>query len=177
MKTLYKTINISFISPQFVKEFFGSFIGEKAIQIIALFREEDIEVDLPFLLLFLVNFIRLASSFSSIKLLNKPISINSSLFIGQPSHFVNNGGSVRSDEFRAPCRRQGLRRSDHLSSQLKTPNTELHLIKPEVNAFLGHQFCMGSDFPNPPIMENDDSISMLDSGKPMSNDNSCPSLE
>jgi hypothetical protein len=31
MKTLYKTINISFISPQFVKEFLGSFIRKKAI--------------------------------------------------------------------------------------------------------------------------------------------------
>jgi hypothetical protein len=31
MKTLYKTINISLISPQFVKEFLGSFVREKAI--------------------------------------------------------------------------------------------------------------------------------------------------
>ena len=31
MKTFYKTINIPFISPQFVKEFLGSFLWEKAI--------------------------------------------------------------------------------------------------------------------------------------------------
>jgi hypothetical protein len=36
---------------------------------------------------------------------------------------------------------------------------------------------MGSDFPNPPLMENDDPISMLDGGKPVSDDNGCPSLE
>ncbi|MCJ7785874.1 MAG: hypothetical protein MUP41_18235, partial [Desulfobacterales bacterium] len=59
MKTLYKTINISFVSPQFVKEFLGSLIGEKAIEIIALFREEDIEVDLPFLFLFLIDWVRM----------------------------------------------------------------------------------------------------------------------
>jgi hypothetical protein len=59
MKTLYETINISFISPQFVKEFLGPFIREKAIQIIALLREEDIEVDLPLLFLFLIDLIRM----------------------------------------------------------------------------------------------------------------------
>jgi hypothetical protein len=53
----------------------------------------------------------------------------------------------------------------------------LKLIKSEINAFLGHQFCMGSGFPNPPFMENDDPISMLDGGKPVSDDNGCPSLE
>jgi len=58
MKTLYETIDISLVSPQFVKEFLGSFIGEKAIQIIALLREEVIEVDLPFLVLFLFDLVR-----------------------------------------------------------------------------------------------------------------------
>jgi hypothetical protein len=53
----------------------------------------------------------------------------------------------------------------------------LKLIKSKIDAFLGHQFRMGSGFPNPPFMENDDPISMLDSGKPVSDDNGCPSLE
>jgi hypothetical protein len=35
---------------------------------------------------------------------------------------------------------------------------------------------MGSDFPNPPFMENDDPISILDGGKSMSDDDRCPSF-
>jgi hypothetical protein len=58
MKTLYKTIDISLVSPQFVKEFLGSIIGEKTIQIIALLREKDVEVDLPFLFLRLIDLLR-----------------------------------------------------------------------------------------------------------------------
>jgi hypothetical protein len=58
MKTLYETINISLVSPQFVKEFLGTIIREKAIQIIALLRKERIEVDFPFLVLFLIDWVR-----------------------------------------------------------------------------------------------------------------------
>jgi hypothetical protein len=58
MKTLYETIDISFVSPQFVKEFLGTFVREKAIQIIALLRKEGIEVDLPFLVLFRIDLVR-----------------------------------------------------------------------------------------------------------------------
>jgi hypothetical protein len=58
MKTLYKTIDISLVSPQFVKEFLGSIIGEKTIQVIALLREKDVEVDLPFLFLLLIDLLR-----------------------------------------------------------------------------------------------------------------------
>jgi hypothetical protein len=58
MKTLYETINISLVSPQFVKEFLGTIIREKAIQIIALLRKEGIEVDFPFLVLFLIDLVR-----------------------------------------------------------------------------------------------------------------------
>jgi hypothetical protein len=36
---------------------------------------------------------------------------------------------------------------------------------------------MGSYFPNPSFMENNDPISVLDSGKTMSDDNGCPPLE
>jgi hypothetical protein len=58
MKTFYEPIDISLVSPQFIKEFLGSFIGEKAIQIIPLLREEGIEVDLPFLFL-RIDFLRM----------------------------------------------------------------------------------------------------------------------
>jgi hypothetical protein len=59
MKTSYETIDISLVSPQFIKEFLGSFIREKAIQIIPLLREEGIQVDLPFLFLFLIDLLRM----------------------------------------------------------------------------------------------------------------------
>ena len=36
---------------------------------------------------------------------------------------------------------------------------------------------MGSDFSNPPFMENNDSIRVPDRGKPVSDDNGCPSLK
>ena len=53
---------------------------------------------------------------------------------------------------------------------------ELRLIKPEIDAFSTHQFGVGSDFSNPPFVENDDSIRMPDRGKSVSNDNGSPSL-
>jgi hypothetical protein len=58
MKTFYKTINISLVALQFVKELLGSFVGKKAIQIIPLLREKGVEVNLPFPLLFLMDWIR-----------------------------------------------------------------------------------------------------------------------
>jgi len=58
-KTSYKSIDIPFVSSQFIKELLGPLIGEKAIQIIALFRKEGVEIDLSTLLLFLLNFLGL----------------------------------------------------------------------------------------------------------------------
>ena len=65
-----------------------------------------------------------------------------------------------------------------------TPNSELDLgqavlklIEFKIDALLGHQFGMGSDLTNPPFMEDDDPIGVLDRGKPMSNDNRRSSFE
>jgi hypothetical protein len=55
MKTFYETIDISLVSPQFIKQFLGSLIGEKTIQIVSFLREEGVEVDLPFLFFLLID--------------------------------------------------------------------------------------------------------------------------
>jgi hypothetical protein len=80
MKTFYEAIDIPLVSPQFIKEFLGSFVGEKTIQIIPLLRKEGIEVDLPFLFLLLIDLLRM-----DVLLFHK----NPPPYIGQGCLFVN----------------------------------------------------------------------------------------
>ena len=53
----------------------------------------------------------------------------------------------------------------------------LKLIKCEIDSLLGHQFCMISNFPDSPLMENNDPIRMLNSRKSVSDDKRCPSFK
>jgi hypothetical protein len=55
--------------------------------------------------------------------------------------------------------------------------TVLELIKSMIKSLLGHQFGMGPDLTDLPFMENDNSISMLNRGEAMGNDNRCPPFE
>ena len=71
-----------------------------------------------------------------------------------------------------------------MNSGVKTLNFELRIGCPilklkkfEIETLLCNQFLMGPHLSNPSFMENDNSISMLDGGETVSNNDRCSPFE